>query len=116
MHYHKPSGPGAFLFATTICVLIMEFIPTAVGGENGTEILKITVGEPTKLGERVNQNTASLAVSRTGSWLSSIRNQVPVRSLIELQRISARHGARRWIRRMYWLAAAPPRCCATVAY
>ena len=36
MHYHKPSGPGAFLFATTICVLIMEFIPTAVDGENGT--------------------------------------------------------------------------------
>ena len=32
-----------------------------------TEILKITVGQPTKLSNLVNQNTASLAVSRTGT-------------------------------------------------
>ena len=32
-----------------------------------TEILKITVGEPTKLSDLVNQNTASLAVSGTGT-------------------------------------------------
>jgi hypothetical protein len=29
-----------------------------------TEILKITVGEPTKFGDLVNQNTANLAVPR----------------------------------------------------
>ena len=32
-----------------------------------TEILKVTVGEPTKLSGQLNQNTASLAISRTGT-------------------------------------------------
>ena len=44
----------------------MGFISVSVAGENETEILNITVGEPTKLSRLVNQNTASLAVSRTG--------------------------------------------------
>ena len=44
-------------------------VPSAAGAavEEETEILKITVGEPTKLSDLVNQNTASLAVSRTGT-------------------------------------------------
>ncbi len=33
--------------------------------EEETEILKSTVGEPTKLSDLVNQNTASVMVSRT---------------------------------------------------
>jgi len=44
----------------------MGFIPTAAADEDETEILKITVGEPTKLSDLVNQNSASVTVSRTG--------------------------------------------------
>lgn len=65
MYKHKPIDE-AFLFATTMCVLVMGIAPTAVGGKDGTEILKITVGEPTKPSALVNQNTTSLMVSRTG--------------------------------------------------
>ena len=49
-----------------MCVLAMGFIPTAGAGEDETGILKITVGEPTKLGELVSQNSGGVAVSRTG--------------------------------------------------
>jgi hypothetical protein len=40
--------------------------PAAVGTRETTETLQITVGEPTKLSALVNQNSASVAVSRTG--------------------------------------------------
>ena len=40
--------------------------PTAVGVREATEFLKITVGEPTKLSDLLSQNSASVAVSRTG--------------------------------------------------
>ena len=56
----------AFLFVTTLCILIMGFISVSVAGENEIEILTVTVDEPTKLSDLVNQNTASVAVSRTG--------------------------------------------------
>jgi protocatechuate 3,4-dioxygenase beta subunit len=63
----KPNPIGrAFLFMTAVCVLAMGCISTAVAGEDETEILKITVGKPTKLSDLAYQNTASLAVSRTG--------------------------------------------------
>ena len=65
MYKHKLIG-RAFLFGTVLCILIMGFIPETVAGEDETEILNITVGEPTKLSDSVMQNTASLAVSRTG--------------------------------------------------
>lgn len=54
-------------------VLCLIVLCTATGRTAGSaqaeeiEILKITVGEPTKLTDQVNQNTASLAVSRTGT-------------------------------------------------
>ena len=66
MYKHKLIG-RAFLFGTVLCILVMGFIPTAVGGEDETEILNITVGQPTKLSDLVKQNTASLSVSRTGT-------------------------------------------------
>ena len=65
MYKHKLIG-RAFLFGATMCILVMGFIPAAVGGEDQTHILRITVGQPTKLSDLVNQNTASLSVSRTG--------------------------------------------------
>ena len=65
MCQHKPIG-RVFLFGATMCILVMGFIPAAVGGEDQTHILRITVGQPTKLSDLVNQNTASLSVSRTG--------------------------------------------------
>ena len=49
-----------------MCISTMGFIPTAVTGEDETDILNITVGESTKLSNLVYQNTASVAVSRTG--------------------------------------------------
>ena len=54
-----------FLFGTAMCIVAMGFIPTADAGEDETEILKITVGQPTKLSDLAYQNTASLAVSPT---------------------------------------------------
>jgi hypothetical protein len=65
MDRHKLIGK-VFLSGTAMCLLAMGFISTAGGGEDETEILNITVGEPTKLSDLVNQNTASLVVSRTG--------------------------------------------------
>jgi len=51
----------------SIVVLIVGFAcESKVSAAEETEILNITVGEPTKLSRLVNQNTASLAVSRTG--------------------------------------------------
>jgi protocatechuate 3,4-dioxygenase beta subunit len=56
----------AFLLVTALCIPVMGFIPTAGGGEDETEILKITVGEPTKLSSKVYQNMSTVMVSRTG--------------------------------------------------
>ena len=51
----------------SIMVLIVGFAcESKVSAAEETEILKITVGEPTKLSDLVSQNTASLMVSRTG--------------------------------------------------
>ena len=67
MYKDKPIS-RALLFVTVLCIPAMGFIPTAtVGGEDETEILKITVGEPTHLNDQFSQNTASVAVSRTGT-------------------------------------------------
>ena len=51
-----------------IVVLIVGFAceSRSVAAEE-IEILKITVGQPTKLSDLVKQNTASLSVSRTGT-------------------------------------------------
>ena len=57
----------AFLFATALCALAMGCISTAVAGEDETEILKITVGKPTKLNGMAYQNSASLAVQAVQS-------------------------------------------------
>ena len=65
MYKHKSSGQ-VFLFVTVLCILVMGFTSTAIGHEDANELLKITVGEPTKLSNRVGQNTASFVVSRTG--------------------------------------------------
>ena len=66
MYKHKLIG-RALLFVTVLGILVMGFIPTAVGGEEETEILNITVGEPTFLSPIQYQNGASVAVSRTGA-------------------------------------------------
>ena len=62
---HKPNGQ-VFLFVTALCILAMGFIPVAVAAEDGTEILKIIVSEPTKLSNVIYQNSSTVAVSRTG--------------------------------------------------
>ena len=58
-----------------LCVIGVMFCVAAIVPDAGaanpapaeeTEILKVTVGEPTKLSDLVYQNTASLMVSRTG--------------------------------------------------
>jgi hypothetical protein len=55
-----------WLFVTALCILAMGLIPAAVAAEDETEILKITTGTPTNLSNCLYQNTASVAVSRTG--------------------------------------------------
>ena len=54
--------------AFSIAILIVGFAcESKASATEETEILKITVGEPTKLSDQVNQNTASLSISRTGT-------------------------------------------------
>ncbi len=60
-----------------LCVITIVFCLAAIlphsgcgaqpAAEEETEILKITVGKPTQLSDEVNQSTASVAVSRTGT-------------------------------------------------
>ena len=57
----------ALLFVTALCSLAMGFIPAAVAAEDETEILNIIVGKPTFLSSLQYQNSASVAVSRTGT-------------------------------------------------
>ena len=65
MYKHKLIG-RAFLFGIVLYVLVIGITPTAVGAGNETEILNITVGDPTKLSNCLYQNMTSVAVSRTG--------------------------------------------------
>ena len=65
MVQHKLIGSW-FLFDTAMCILVMGIIPTTVGAENETEILNITVGEPTILHDVEYQNASSISGSRTG--------------------------------------------------
>ena len=55
------------LFVTALCILAMGLIPAAVAAEDETEILKITVGEPTLLDPSRPRGEASVAISRTGT-------------------------------------------------
>ena len=54
------------LLRTTICVLVMGLI-SAAAAEEETDVLKITVGQPTLMSKLRYQNTAAVAVSRTGA-------------------------------------------------
>ena len=65
MYKYKPSS-RALLFVTAMCILVMGVIPTAVAGEDETEILNITVGQPTVLHDLEYQSYASVSGSRTG--------------------------------------------------
>ena len=65
MYKYKPIS-RALPFVTAMCILVMGFIPTAVAGEDETEILNITVGKPTVLHDLECQSYASVSGSRTG--------------------------------------------------
>ena len=65
--YQGNSIGRVFLLGTTICVMVMGPISTAVGAEEETEILKIIVGEPTFMSPVRYQNSAAVAASRTGT-------------------------------------------------
>ena len=65
--YKGNSIERVFLLGTAVCVMVMGFIPTAVGAEGEAEMLKITVGEPTFLSNLRYQSSAAVAVSRTGT-------------------------------------------------
>ena len=68
MYKDKPISQ-AFLLVTALCVLAMGFIPAAVGGEDETEILKITVGQPTPAGICVaGRGATSRFSARSTSW------------------------------------------------
>ena len=54
--YKDKSIEKVFLLGTAICVMVMGFIPTAVGAEEESEIFKITVGEPTFMSQLRYQN------------------------------------------------------------
>ena len=54
------------LLRTAICVLVMGLI-SAAAAEEETDVLKITVGQPTLMSKLRYQNTAAVAVSRTGA-------------------------------------------------
>ena len=56
-----------FLIGSILCVSAVGLNPPAVSAEDETEILKITVGEPTLLTPMVYQNSSAVAVSRTGA-------------------------------------------------
>ena len=62
---HKLIG-RVFLFGIALHVLVIGITPTAVSAENETEILKITVGQPTLLDPLTVQSYASVSASRTG--------------------------------------------------
>ena len=60
-----------------------------------TEILNITVGEPTKLSDLVYQNTASLMVSRTGVVAVFYPKPGRGRNFTGSRLIAGRRGARK---------------------
>ena len=60
------------LYVIGIMLSIATIVPDTgcavqAAAEEETEILKITVGKPTQLSDEVNQSTASVAASRTGT-------------------------------------------------
>lgn len=62
---------GRHLFARSFCVIVaLVFIEVGMmagsAGAETTEILKITVGEPTTLSSATKQDCSSVAASRTG--------------------------------------------------
>ena len=65
MDKHQPVR-RAFIFCATLCFVFMACVPTLLSAEDQIEILKIKVGDPTKLSDSVYQNTANLMVSRAG--------------------------------------------------
>jgi hypothetical protein len=65
VHQHK-SLCRLFPFAAALRVLFMGIVLTPTRADDQTEILKITVGDPTRLSDTVYQNTANLMVSHTG--------------------------------------------------
>lgn len=50
----------AFLVSTAVYVLAMGLMPLAVGSEDETEILRVTVGKPTFLSTQSYQSPASM--------------------------------------------------------
>ena len=58
-------GLAAIMFSMVVLIVVLACDPKPAASE-GTEILKVTVGKPTKLSSVGYQNSSSLAVSRTG--------------------------------------------------
>ena len=65
--YRTKSNRRAFLPGAAIFVSIAAFVLTAAGAAEETEVLQITVGEPTFLSPVRYQNSAGVAASRTGT-------------------------------------------------
>ena len=65
MHKYN-SIAGLFLLQFAMCILAIGCTATVVNAKDKSEILIITEGTPTLLHSMVQQNTASLSVSRTG--------------------------------------------------
>ena len=83
----------AFLFGIVLYVLVIGITPTEVSAGNETEILNITVGEPTKLSSLEYANSAVLAVSRTGVVAAFYPD--PNRKKIPVWRVS-KDGGETW--------------------
>ena len=66
MYQHPPIG-DALQLGIAICVMVTGFIPAVVCAEEETEVLNITVGEPTFLSPVRYQSYAAVAASRTGT-------------------------------------------------
>ena len=101
----------AFLFPATMCILVMGSIPVVVGGEDETEILNITVGQPTLLHPLTYQSYTSVSISRTGV----VAAFYPLEGFTERPRTAGSHGAHRWLRLHSTAVAAPAEPCATAA-
>ena len=110
MYQHQPISQ-AFLPFTALCILAMGFMPTAVGGEDETEILNITVGQPTLLHPLTYQSYTSVSISRTGA----VAAFYPLEGYTERPRTAGSPGAHRWLRLPSTAVAAPAEPCATAA-
>ena len=76
-------------------VLATGFIPAAVGGEDETEILNITVGKPTMFNDTTYQNSASVTVFRTSVAAAFF----PRARFYRTPRTAESPGARKWFPR-----------------